>query len=147
MPKFMKVVGESMSPTLQNAEVLLILSTANRRWIPKRGEVVAAKTGTLGDQNIVKRVAGLPGEVVEVDLSGKVWVDGKALPESYLKVITNRHVLGGFEWTLAEDEFVLLGDNRADSFDSRRVGVFKRTQLVGRVVAKVWPPSHIGRVR
>jgi signal peptidase I len=136
LPRILRIQGISMAPALRPGQVVLALPT---RWPPRRGEVVLAHMPGANGTLWVKRVVGLPGEHVRLDGEG-THVDGALL--------TERGVLAwGLqapdfpvqEWALGPGECLLLGDNRADSVDSRRHGPVPRTALAGRVLARVWP--------
>ncbi|MEK9659022.1 MAG: signal peptidase I [Chloroflexota bacterium] len=135
-PRLLRVQGVSMAPALRPGQVILALPV---RWPPRRGDVVLAHMPGANGTLWVKRVIGLPGERVRVDGEG-THVNGALLPE--------RGVLAwglqepGFpvqEWALGPCECLLLGDNRADSVDSRRHGPVPRAALAGRIGARVWP--------
>lgn len=110
--RLLRVHGESMAPRLTSGELVVVREGAYESRDPRRGELVAARPASLGGRAFVKRVAGVPGE--------RVQLDGRA-------------------WTLAEDEFLLLGDRREDSLDSRRLGPVTRGELLGPVWLRLWP--------
>jgi signal peptidase I len=129
----------SMAPTLVKGDRFFVDTRAGNT--PRRGELwVHWLPGrTLG----VKRVVGLPGETIAV-AGGRVWIDGKPLAEPYLT--------GPIGYTMApvvlkEGEYFMLGDNRAASFDSHVWGPLAKTQFVGRVEFRPWPPSRLSRIR
>jgi signal peptidase I len=115
---------------------------------PSRGDLVGFETppeslercGTSGI--FVHRVVGLPGESVS-SRGGVIFVDGEALPEDYLEPERR----GGPDFdpvTVPADQYFMLGDNRAQSCDSREYGPVPRANLVARVLLIYWPPSRIG---
>ena len=91
------------------------------------------------EDELIKRVIGLPGEVVGAE-DGHVVVDGRALIEPYLPPGT---LTGSFGPTVVPDGHVfVMGDNRGNSADSRVIGPIEVDTIVGRAIARVWPPSR-----
>ena len=112
---------------------------------PSRGDIVVFKTPPEAAQKcgeggtFVKRLIGLPGETVS-ERSGYVFVDGRALKEPYVKY---RDTQSG-SWRVPKGEYFFLGDNRAQSCDSRQWGSVPRGNLIGTVFFRYWPPNRIG---
>lgn len=135
-----RVKGRSMLPAFRDGSVVLMLHA--RRF--RRGDVVIChypnryrgKRIRLR-QNFIKRVVGLPGEVIEI-VEGEVRVGGHALHEPYLDEAHTRFRRSMPPRQLGADEYFVLGDNRDASNDSRRVGPLPRKLLVGRVAATLW---------
>ena len=107
--RLMRVVGESMRPSLRPGQLVLVDRRASRRRQPARGDVVAVRPAACGGIAVVKRLVGLPHETVEQD---------------------------GRRWRLGDDEFFLAGDCAERSRDSRAFGPVRRPELVGLVR---WP--------
>jgi signal peptidase I len=126
----------SMAPTLIKGDKFVVDTRAGNT--PRRGELWVhwLPTRTLA----VKRVVGLPGETIAVN-GGKVWIDGKPLPEPYLTGPTGYTMA---PVVLKENEYFMLGDNRGSSFDSHIWGALAKKQFVGRVEFRSWPPARIG---
>ncbi len=158
-----KVDGRSMDPTLEHGQYLLVnrllylqidlerLSNIVPFWqakeqssrfairAPKRGEIIVFQFPRDPTKDFVKRVVGLPGEVIEMR-DGSVFVDGNLLEEPYLaaKDSTDR------VWDrLGEGEYIVLGDNRAQSNDSRNWGPVPEANLRGKVWMVYWPVPGI----
>lgn len=131
-----------MEPTFHENEYLIIDELSYRFREPLRGEVIVFKYTDVQQDYFLKRVIGLPGERVKV-ADGKITVYNQAHPEgliideSYLP--SDLQTLGEMNVTLTPDEYFVLGDNRMNSFDSRRFGPINRSQIVGRVVVRGWP--------
>lgn len=92
----------------------------------------------------VKRVIGLPGETLEIR-DGVTYIDGEPLDEPF---VTHKATRDYGPYVIPEDCYMVLGDNRADSHDSRYddVGPLEKDMLIGKVQFIMWPPAHIGRV-
>ncbi len=131
------VVSSSMEPTLQVGDYYLLRLDAYRHRAPRRGEIIVF-AGQDGEPYI-KRVIGLPGEDVAIR-EGVVYIDGRPLPEPYLKERPQP------EWPLRgqvpPNRYVVLGDNRNYSFDSRDSGYVPREAIVGQATAVIWPRAH-----
>jgi signal peptidase I len=90
----------------------------------------------------IKRIVGLPGEVVSMR-NGRVYIDGVRLREPYLTAAYRGHESGVWQRVPARSYF-MLGDNRAQSCDSRRWGVVPRDSIIGRAEVRYWPPNRAG---
>ncbi len=108
-----------------------------------RGQIVVLyKSDDRGDDPLIKRVIGLPGETVEIR-EGKVLIDGELLDEPYLhgrRTQCNRYCT---PLTLDADEYFVMGDNRPQSLDSRTFGPVPAGRIVGRVVLRYWPLDQL----
>ena len=130
------VRGVSMSPSFRDGDLVLvtrILSTI------KRGSVVLLKKrqGT-GPQFQIKRIVGLPGERIVFE-DGLLQIDGVHHPEPYLGGMPASVGLERLTCDVGEDEYYVLGDNRAHSTDSRRYGPVPGSEIVGVARARLWP--------
>lgn len=140
------VRGQSMNPSFENGDYLIIDEISYRFKTPQRGEVIVFKYPQNPSQRFIKRVIGLPGETVEIkDGEIIIYKDGSSqvLDESeYLTpgvVSTPGVKSGNTKIILAENEYFVLGDNRSYSFDSRRFGVLPEENIIGRVIFRAWP--------
>lgn len=134
-----RVKGNSMLSTLHNGEMMLVTKLDYRLNTPSRHDVVICHyPGRYVDkwklipQYFVKRLIGLPGETVEIR-EGTVFIDGAALDEPYLDPAHTRFRRDMEPVTLGADEYFVMGDNRDNSNDSRRVGPLTRGQIRGHV--------------
>lgn len=139
-PFFVK--GASMEPNFEDGEYLIINEISYRFGEPKRGDVVVFKYPVDPSQFYIKRVIGLPGEKVEVKggyvyIFNKFYPDGWKVAEAYLPA--GRLTYGDTEMTLGTDEYFVMGDNRAVSYDSRRWGVLPEKNIIGKVALRAWP--------
>jgi signal peptidase I len=158
-----RIPSASMEPTLHCArpaigcrasfsDRVLVSRVAYRIRDPRRGEIVvfraprAAGATCGGAGTFVKRIIGLPGDVVEMK-NGYVYVNGRAIDESaYIESSFQRGNEWGL-WDVSRSAYFLLGDNRTNSCDSRAFGVVARSDLIGPVVARYWPPTRVGDTR
>lgn len=142
------VSAASMEPQLHDGDRIVVNKLAYVIGEPERGDVVILDTGEVpgADESpstrLVKRVVGLPGEVVRA-VGNELYVDGVRLDDPW----ANRSRTPSFGPARVPDEAVfVLGDNRALSVDSRTFGPVPFDAIGGRVEAVVWPPGHAGRV-
>ncbi|HEY8486098.1 MAG TPA: signal peptidase I [Limnochordales bacterium] len=139
------VDGPSMLPTLHDGERLMVDKLSYRFREPQRGEIVVFRYPANPREHFIKRVIGLPGDVVEIR-GGHVYVNGVALEEPYLTSPT----WGQFgPVRVPAGRYFVLGDNRNNSEDSRypQVGFVPRALLEGRALWRFWPPSRVGVLR
>lgn len=141
------VNGASMEPNFHDQQYLVIDELTYFFREPQRGEVVVFHYPLNPRQYFIKRIIGLPGETVEVRTDGvsvfnALHPDGLTLEEPYLPAGLEMRVLRRFE--LGEREYVVLGDNRPESSDSRAWGPLPRELITGRAVFRAWPLSQFG---
>jgi signal peptidase I len=138
------VSGDSMVPSFQNGNYLLIDELTFRLREPERGEVVVFKFPKNETTYFIKRIIGLPGERIKVE-DGKVTVfnaehkDGLVLEEKY---ISEAMTSGNRDVQLGPEEYYVLGDNRPASYDSRSWGAVPQKDLVGLVRLRLWPVAE-----
>ena len=133
-----KVEGFSMEPSYRHGYHYLVDRSVYRRKPPKRGHVVVLTHPSLDGKALLKRVVGLPGERVSLTNS-RVLINGELLNEPYLSSPGGANPLWDLEWVLGQDECFVLGDNRSDSLDSRRLGPVKGDCIIGNVWFRYWP--------
>ncbi|HIC88865.1 MAG TPA: signal peptidase I [Anaerolineae bacterium] len=138
-----RVYGQSMEPNLHTDQRLVVEKVSYRLHAPRRGDVVVLRLPSRSDELLIKRVVGLPGEVISVH-DGRVFVDGRPLDEPYLRGDTRGNVP---PTRVPPLHVFVLGDNRNASNDSRAFGPVHRDQIVGRAWFSYWPPKQIGWVR
>lgn len=138
-----EVNGSSMEPTLQDGDNLIVDKISYRFRDPERFEVIVFPFEYQNETYFIKRVIGLPGETVQIDLDGTIYINDEPMYEIFGKeVIDEAHVGIAIEpITLGEDEYFVLGDNRNDSFDSRyeQVGNIHKSEIIGRAWVRIWP--------
>lgn len=129
-----------MEPHIRSGEYVIINTFAYRFGTPHRGEIVAFRHDGGARAVYIKRVVGLPGERIRID-RGRVYVDGAILREPYVRNLDDRSFP---ELTVPPGTVYVLGDNRANSEDSRVFGPVADDRLIGRAVAGIWPPRMLG---
>lgn len=140
-----RVSGESMRPTLENGDNLLVDKLTYRFREPERYEIIVFPYKYEENTYYIKRIIGLPGETIQIK-DGYVYINGELLGEEYGAEVMQDPGIAENEITLGKDEYFVLGDNRNHSSDSRvaNVGVLKREDLLGRAWVRVWPLDSIG---
>lgn len=143
------VDGASMEPNFHDGQYLVIDELSYFLREPSRGEVIVFRYPGNPKIHYIKRVIGLPGETVEIK-DGAVFIfnsehsEGFRLDESYLP--EDIRMSGNFRFTLRDGEYVVLGDNRSESADSRFWGVLERKFMTGRAIFRAWPPDAFGPI-
>jgi signal peptidase I len=132
-----RVSSNSMSPTFRAGDQLLVQKFGGRAHHPRRGDVIAFDLPGTSDL-VIKRVVGLAGDSIGI-ADGVLVVNGKPLRESFVDYNLTDATYFGPVHVPAGRVFV-LGDNRSDSIDSRTFGPVPADDIVGRVVARIWPP-------
>lgn len=125
------VNGNSMYPTLASSDVCMVLKL---NISPQRYDIAIAR---VGGQTIIKRVIGLPGETLQI-IDGKVYIDGQAVSEEY-DFFTEEPGLLENPYTVGANEYFLMGDNRAGSYDSRNFGSVGIKNIKGIVLCRIYP--------
>ena len=127
----------SMMDTIQKKDRLIGLRFAYWFGDPDRGDIVIFDAVDFPDEHLLKRVIGLPGETVE-GRDGQVYIDGEPLDEPYVREAI-REDFGPF--TVADDSYFMMGDNRNDSLDSRfwEHPYVKKKDILGKAVLRYWP--------
>jgi signal peptidase I len=164
------IPSESMEPTLKPGDRVLVNKVVYHLHPPRRGDVIVFQNpnpgeepdrGVIGgffhwiteglgisapeDEDFIKRVIGLPGDTVEERPNGDIYVNGHKLDEPYLKGQRDLRPQGLPVWHVPPGELFVLGDNRANSNDSRfGLGYIPIDRVVGRAFIIIWPPSRFG---
>jgi signal peptidase I len=136
------VEGSSMQPSLENGQRLLVNKTAFMFDQPQRGEIVIIHPPGDPQKQWVKRVIGLPGDVVSIS-GGQVYVDGVPLEEPYIQ---EKPAYSMPATVVPEDCYFVLGDNRNHSSDSHLGWTVPRNSIVGEVWLRFWPLNNWGVV-
>ncbi len=106
---------------------------------------VLAVAAAVGIYLLLKRIIGIPGDVISIDGNGLVTVNGEVLEEPYVDELALGECDLSFPYQVPENRFFVMGDHRATSIDSRStvVGCVKKSQIVGKVFLRVWPLPRI----
>lgn len=142
-------VGESMSPTLENGDTVLVNKLNYSITGPSRGDVVVFKPhGNENTHYYIKRVVGLPGETVEIK-DGKIYIDGEVLEEELETEPVQEAGVASSPVKLGEDEYFVLGDNRNNSEDSRSadVGDVLKKHMLGKAWFVLSPKERFGYLK
>lgn len=145
-----EVSGSSMETTLSDQDNLIVDKLTYRFSAPKRFDIIVfpVKSDNESDEKIyyIKRIIGMPGETVRIDVEGTIYINGEVLDESYGRETIRNPGRAYQEITLAEDEYFVLGDNRNNSEDSRmdEVGNIHRRNIIGRAWVRIWPLNKFG---
>ncbi|MDE6925506.1 MAG: signal peptidase I [Acetatifactor sp.] len=143
-----EVQGASMESTLNDGDNLIVDKITYRFRDPQRFDIIVFPFQYEQDTYYIKRIIGLPGETVQIDLDGTIYINGEVLEENYGREIIKPENVGiAIEpVVLGKDEYFVMGDNRNNSSDSRIevVGNIHRDDIVGRAWMRIWPLSEIG---
>ncbi|OGC92499.1 signal peptidase I [Candidatus Amesbacteria bacterium RIFCSPHIGHO2_02_FULL_47_9] len=144
-----KVDGSSMYPNFLNMEYILTDEVSYRRGDPQRGDVVVFHSPPPFNGDFIKRIIGVPGEVIMVK-GGDVYINGDRLDEVYLPdnhLTSEKSFLReGVPYRIPNGYYMVFGDNRGFSSDSREWGPISKKAMVGRAFFRYWPPSRLGNV-
>ena len=134
----LQVTGDSMEPALREGNLILTRKTDHL----KTGDICGFY---YNNELLLKRVIGVPGDMVDIDAEGNVSVNGQVLNEPYVlqKALGKSDV--SFPLLVPEDCYFVMGDNREVSIDSRSsiIGCVNREQIEGKVILKLWPPGRV----
>ncbi|MBR1692395.1 MAG: signal peptidase I [Lachnospiraceae bacterium] len=141
-----RVDGQSMEPTLFHEDNLIVDKLTYRFHDPERFDIIVFPIRWQAHTYYIKRIIGLPGETVQIDEDGKIYIDGELLEEDYGKEQIQDPGRALAPVTLGEDEYFVLGDNRNHSSDSRtvEVGSIKRADIIGRAWVRIYPFDRAG---
>jgi signal peptidase I len=166
-----RIPSESMEPTLEDGQRVLVDRLSYRFGEPDRGDIVVFKppagadneanicgsstynegrqacpqpTDDRSDTNFIKRIVGVPGDRLKV-MGGQVFIDGKAQDESFARLDDSCGICNlPQEITIPEGHYFMMGDNRGASADSREWGPIPEKWMIGKAFVTYWPPDEIG---
>lgn len=138
----MQIYGSSMSPLLKEKDIVLSVKTQEI----KRGDIISFY---YSNRILVKRVVGLPMDIIQISDDGDVYVNGELLDEPYLKEKSIGECDIRFPYQVPEGSYFVMGDHRQTSIDSRTraIGCILKEEIVGKIFFKVWPFDSFGPVR
>ncbi len=138
----LQIYGSSMSPTLEEGDIVVSLKGSS----VQQGDLIAFY---LGNKILIKRCIALPGQWVDIDEDGNVYIDGTRLDEPYLidRSLGDANIT--FPYQVPDHRYFCMGDHRSTSVDSRHteVGCVSDEQILGKIVFRVWPFSGLGAVQ
>lgn len=142
------VIGTSMYPTLNDGDNLIMNKIGYHLHAPERFDIAIFPFRDGSDNTYIKRIIGLPGETVRIDMEGNIYINDVLLAESYGREVIKEPGNALYGVTLGDDEYYVLGDNRNRSSDSRfsEVGIVKRDEIIGKAWLRFWPFNSFGRV-
>ena len=140
LPVF-RIYGQSMTPTVSEGEIVVSMKGMDF----EKGDVVAI---WFGNKLLVKRVIAAPGEWVDIDQDGNVYVNSQLLDEPYVSERALGECNIELPYQVPEGRYFVMGAHRSTSQDSRSsaVGCIAEEQIVGRIVMRVWPLASFGKV-
>ncbi len=135
-----QVIGPSMNPTLNEGDIIITNKFIYRFKSIERNDVVVI---SQDEKYMIKRIVGLPGETVEYQ-NNDVLINGKAYKETFTNSETEDFTIQDLGYdVIPEDMYLVLGDNRENSLDSRTFGLISKNQIIGKAWIKIWPISKM----
>ena len=134
----LQIEGTSMEPTLSNGDIVLLTKTTRF----DRGDLCGF---TWNNKLLIKRVIALPGDWIEIDTDGTVYLNGDKLDEPYVQQKALGECDLEFPFQVPQEQYFVIGDMRENSIDSRNtlIGCIPKDQIVGKVFFRVWPFKKI----
>jgi len=138
-----KVVGDSMHPTLKDEELFILGKINYRLTKVKRGDIISLKYADT--KYLIKRVIGLPGDEVHIK-DNTLYINNEKFEESYISDDLKYEDFSlkdlGYD-KIPKDMYLVLGDNRENSLDSRKIGLINKKDIIGKIAMRFWPINRI----
>ncbi|MBU1105624.1 MAG: signal peptidase I [Candidatus Riflebacteria bacterium] len=136
------IEGACMEPELHSREKIIVNKMIYKFEEPEVGEVVVFSYPLEPEKDFIKRVVGVPGDMIEIK-EGYLYRNGRLMKEPFVK----EYVFGTYgPQRVPDGKICVMGDNRNNSHDSRSWGLLERTMVKGRAELKFWPPESAGRI-
>lgn len=137
-----QIVGTSMEPTLTEGEIVILIKTDHL----KRGDLCAF---SYSNKILIKRVIGVPGDFVDIDANGNVFINGELIREPYVTEKSRGECDIELPYQVPENQYFLMGDRRDTSIDSRStvIGCVTAEQLIGKIIFRIWPLQNISIIQ
>ena len=134
----LQIEGTSMEPTLTNGDIVLLTKTTAF----DRGDICGI---AWNNKILIKRVIGTPGDWIEIDTDGTVYLNGEKLDEPYAQQIAFGECDLEFPYQVPQEQYFVLGDMRESSIDSRNtlVGCVENEQIIGKIFFRIWPLKNL----
>lgn len=147
--ELVRVDGESMNNTLLDGQHLFVEKISKYSGLD-RGDIVIVRYPNSGNKAYVKRIVALGGDSVKV-MDGGLYINGQKqnepyIKESYMEYYGEGYGGDGVEYTVPEGYYYVMGDNRNNSSDSRKVGPISKDEIIGHAMFIIWPISDIGSI-
>lgn len=138
----MQISGDSMEPTLKDGEIIVLVKT-------DRFETGDLCSFSWNNRTLIKRIIGGPGDWIEIDEYGTVFVNQVPLEEPYITEKSLGECDIKFPYQVPDNHYFALGDHRATSIDSRStvIGSVNKDQIIGKVMFRIWPLNEIGFIK
>ncbi len=142
------VIGDSMNNTLFDGDNIMVDKISYRFSDPERFDIVVFPFELQKNTYYIKRIIGLPGETVRIDIEGNIYINGIILEENYGRETIKEPGIAINEITLGEGEYFVLGDNRNHSSDSRTtaVGIVSIDDIIGKAWIITYPFERFGKI-
>ena len=134
----LQIEGTSMEPTLSSGDIVLLTKSSHF----KRGDLCGF---TWNNKLLIKRVIGLPGDMIEIDTDGNIYLNGEKMEEPYVEQKALGECDLEFPFQVPPEQYFVVGDMRESSIDSRNslIGCIPKDQIVGKVFFRIWPLNKI----
>ena len=134
----LQIAGTSMEPTLNNKDIVVLVKTKKL----DRGDLCGF---AYSNKILIKRVIGVPGDVIDINPDGTVLLNGEELAESYVTEKGRGECDIELPYLVPEEKYFLMGDHRQTSIDSRSsvIGCVSNEQIVGKLFIKIWPLKEL----